>query len=141
MSMCRTDFDACPNNLSLVTRHLSLNSRFLPPVNHIIEDEVCELAGLHFGCARQQTLKVIGNLLLHDGGSREVSIIRAASGHPIKSNIMTPERMTEPGLITSLSAYFGAVPWVASKMACASPTLAPGAMPSPPTCAAHASER
>ena len=53
---------------------------------------------------------------------------------------MTPERMTEPGLMTSLSAYLGAVPWVASKTAKPSPMLAPGAMPRPPTCAAAASE-
>ena len=48
--------------------------------------------------------------------------------------------MTDEGLITSLSAYLGAVPWVASKQAYSSPMLAPGAMPSPPICAAHASE-
>ena len=58
----------------------------------------------------------------------------------MNSNIITPDSITEPGLMTSLSAYFGAVPWVASKMACWSPMLAPGAMPSPPTCAAAASE-
>ena len=54
---------------------------------------------------------------------------------------MAPERITEPGLITSLSAYFGAVPWVASKTLYSSPMLAPGAIPSHPTWAAHASER
>ena len=43
--------------------------------------------------------------------------------------------------MTSLPAYFGAVPWVASKKPISSPMLAPGAMPSPPTCAAQASER
>ncbi len=37
----------------------------------------------------------------------------------------------------SLSAYFGAVPWVASKSPMKSPMLAPGAMPRPPTCAAR----
>ncbi len=68
-------------------------------------------------------------------------IIFAASRHPMWSSIITPERMTEPGLITSLSAYFGAVPWVASKIAALSPMFAPGARPSPPTCAAPASER
>src|ERR1035437_4638734 len=47
--------------------------------------------------------------------SIELSINRAASFQPRKSNSITPERITDPGLITSLSAYFGAVPWVASK--------------------------
>ena len=45
------------------------------------------------------------------------SIRSAASFQPRWRNIMTPDRITEPGLITSLSAYFGAVPCVASKMA------------------------
>ena len=44
-----------------------------------------------------------------------VSIRRPTSCHPMKSNIITPESMTELGLMTSLSAYFGAVPCVASK--------------------------
>ncbi len=43
--------------------------------------------------------------------------------------------------MTSLPAYFGAVPCVASKKPISSPMFAPGAMPSPPTCAAHASDR
>jgi len=43
------------------------------------------------------------------------SIRRATSVQPINSNIITPESMTEAGLMTSLSAYFGAVPCVASK--------------------------
>ena len=40
-------------------------------------------------------------------------------------------------------AYFGAVPWVASKIAWPVRSLmfAPGAMPIPPTCAASASLR
>src|SRR5712691_7667790 len=37
------------------------------------------------------------------------SISRAASPQPRKSNIIAPERITELGLMTSLSAYFGAV--------------------------------
>src|SRR5580700_1293124 len=36
------------------------------------------------------------------------SMSRAASFHPMKSNIMAPESITELGLMTSLSAYFGA---------------------------------
>ena len=40
----------------------------------------------------------------------------AASCQPRCSNISTPERSTEPGLTLSWPAYFGAVPWVASKM-------------------------
>ena len=51
--------------------------------------------------------------------SMAFSISRAASFQPMKSNIITPDRITEPGLITSLSAYFGAVPCVASKTAIA----------------------
>jgi hypothetical protein len=46
-----------------------------------------------------------------------VSIILAASFQPINSKSITPERITEPGLMTSLSAYLGAVPCVASKTA------------------------
>ena len=57
------------------------------------------------------------------------------------SSIITPERITLPGLILSRFAYLGAVPCVASNTATPSPTLPPGAMPSPPTCAAAASER
>ena len=34
-----------------------------------------------------------------------------------KRNIITPERITEPGFTLSWPAYFGAVPWVASKTA------------------------
>ena len=41
----------------------------------------------------------------------------ATSFQPMNSNIITPESITELGLITSLSAYFGAVPCVASKHA------------------------
>ena len=52
-----------------------------------------------------------------------------------------PDKITDEGLITSLSAYFGAVPWVASKTAALSPMFAPGAIPRPPTCAAAASEK
>jgi len=41
----------------------------------------------------------------------------AASAHPMYRNIISPERMTDPGLTLSIPAYFGAVPCVASKMA------------------------
>ena len=47
------------------------------------------------------------------------------------SNIITPERITLPGLILSRFAYLGAVPCVASNTATPSPTLPPGAMPEP----------
>ena len=40
-----------------------------------------------------------------------VSIILAASFQPMKSSSITPDKITEPGLMTSLSAYLGAVPW------------------------------
>src|SRR3981189_2747165 len=56
----------------------------------------------------------------------------AASFQPMYSNIITPERMTLPGLILSRFAYLGAVPCVASNTATPSPTLPPGASPSPP---------
>ena len=69
------------------------------------------------------------------------SISDAASPHPRYPNIMTPDRMTELGLMTSLPACFGAVPCVASKNAISSPMFASGAMPRPPTCAAQASDR
>jgi hypothetical protein len=32
-------------------------------------------------------------------------------------SIISPDRITEPGLTLSWLAYFGAVPWVASKIA------------------------
>src|SRR5690606_2964340 len=65
----------------------------------------------------------------------------AASSQPMCSSIITPDRISEPGLTLSSPAYLGAVPCVASNSATSSPTLAPGAIPSPPTCAAAASER
>src|SRR2546422_6793192 len=68
------------------------------------------------------------------------SISRAASFQPINSNIIAPESINELGLITSLSAYFGAVPCVASKTPYPSPMFDPGAIPSPPTCAAQVGE-
>src|SRR4026209_1673964 len=41
----------------------------------------------------------------------------AASVHPMYRNIISPERITEPGFTLSRFAYFGAVPCVASKTA------------------------
>src|SRR6476659_1597960 len=41
----------------------------------------------------------------------------AASVHPMYRNIISPERITEPGLTLSRFASFGAVPCVASKTA------------------------
>ena len=64
-----------------------------------------------------------------------------ASRQPSQRSIITPERISEPGLTLSWSAYLGAVPWVASNTATPSPLLLPGAMPRPPTWAASASER
>src|ERR1700684_3110233 len=69
------------------------------------------------------------------------AIMRATVFQTKKSDIISAESITELGLITSLSAYFGAVPCVASKTPKPSPIFAPGAMPRPPTCAAQASER
>ncbi len=46
-----------------------------------------------------------------------VSASLAASFQPMNSSSMTPDRITEPGLMTSLSAYLGAVPCVASNTA------------------------
>ena len=64
----------------------------------------------------------------------------AASSQPKYSSIITPLRITEPGLILFKPACFGAVPCVASKIAALSPIFAPGAIPRPPTIAAAASE-
>ena len=55
--------------------------------------------------------------------------------------ILQPERMKDVGFTMSLPAYFGALPWVGSNIAISSPMLAPGATPSPPIKAAHASDR
>ena len=41
----------------------------------------------------------------------------AASVQPMWRSIISPERITEPGFTLSWPAYFGAVPWVASKSA------------------------
>src|SRR3970282_1213101 len=44
--------------------------------------------------------------------------MRSAAGcQPRCSSIMAPARMTAPGFTLSWPAYFGAVPWVASKSA------------------------
>jgi len=42
----------------------------------------------------------------------------AASCQPRCSNIITPERITDPGFTLSCPAYFGAVPCVASNTPC-----------------------
>jgi len=44
------------------------------------------------------------------------SISSAASFQPRCVSIITPERITDEGFTLSWPAYFGAVPWVASKM-------------------------
>ena len=44
-----------------------------------------------------------------------------------------PERISAGGLTLFWPLYFGALPWVASKMAPSGPMFAPGATPSPPT--------
>src|SRR2546426_5696377 len=71
---------------------------------------------------------------------RPRAIAVATSSHPSSSNIMAPDRITLPGFTLSCPAYLGAVPWVASNTAKPSPTLPPGASPSPPTWAAAASD-
>ena len=69
------------------------------------------------------------------------STASAASPQPNQRRSITPDKISEPGFTLSWPAYFGAVPWVASKRAKPSPSLEPGAMPRPPTWAASASER
>ena len=64
----------------------------------------------------------------------------AASVHPKCLNIISADKINEPGFTLSCPAYFGAVPCVASKIAISSPKFAPGAIPIPPTCAAKASD-
>src|SRR5207253_3988107 len=56
-----------------------------------------------------------GVMMLEYVGWQEAAA--AASCQPMYSSIMTPLRITLPGLTTSWLAYFGAVPWVASKTA------------------------
>src|SRR5205809_1094554 len=68
------------------------------------------------------------------------AIAVATSSHPSSSNIIAPDRITLPGFTLSCPAYLGAVPCVASNTAKPSPTLPPGASPSPPTWAAAASD-
>ena len=48
---------------------------------------------------------------------KEDTIRSAASFHPICRSIISPDRITDPGLTLSCPAYFGAVPCVASKIA------------------------
>ena len=66
----------------------------------------------------------------------------AASFQPRWRNIISAESSSEDGFALSSPASFGAVPCVASKIACPVFVLMfpPGAMPMPPTCAASASE-
>ena len=79
---------------------------------------VGELAGLYFGRAVHQAAQNHrSRSFLLDGPFHAVLNKSAASFQPRKRNIITPDKITEPGLITSLSAYFGAVPCVASKIA------------------------
>ena len=72
--------------------------------------------------------------------SIEEIIRSAASTHPICRNIISADKISDPGFTLSCPAYFGAVPWVASNNAASSPIFAPGAIPIPPTQAARASE-
>ena len=69
-------------------------------------------------------------------------MVSEASFHPMYSSINAPDKITEDGFTLSKPAYFGAVPWVASKIACQVLKLifAPGAIPIPPTEAAAASD-
>src|SRR5262249_21595257 len=48
---------------------------------------------------------------------KPLRIRSAASVQPMYRNIISPERITEPGFTLSRFAYVGAVPWVASKTA------------------------
>src|SRR5438876_905821 len=64
-----------------------------------------------------------------------------ASRHPRYSSIITPAKISPVGFTLSIPAYFGALPWIGSKTAWASPMLPPGATPSPPIWAAAASLR
>ncbi len=49
------------------------------------------------------------------------SIVAAAAVSPTWRSIMSEERISAVGLMTSLPAYFGAEPWTASKIATPSP--------------------
>ena len=49
------------------------------------------------------------------------SIVAAAAASPTWRSIMSEERISAVGLMTSLPAYFGAEPWTASKIATSSP--------------------
>ena len=50
--------------------------------------------------------------------SKPLTSRSAASFQPKYLNIVSPERMREPGFTLSRFAYFGAVPCVASNIAC-----------------------
>ena len=49
--------------------------------------------------------------------SMPVMMRSAASFQPRWRSIISPDRITEPGLTLSWPAYLGAVPWVASNIA------------------------
>src|SRR6187399_3736067 len=108
---------------------------------HVGDDGIGELRRLWPGRAFHLARPVVGHLLPGDR-------LLEPAGHEVRRLVPaqvlqhhTPDRITEPGLMTSLPAYFGAVPCVASKKPMSSLMLAPGAMPRPPTCAAQASDR
>jgi hypothetical protein len=65
--------------------------------------------------AFHQPFEIVRDALLSDGALDSRLDQLSHFGQPMKSNIITPESITELGLMTSLSAYFGAVPCVASK--------------------------
>ena len=84
---------------------------------HVLDDRVGELRRLQLGRALHQAREVVGDAssarcVFSSAGSMR----SAASFQPRCANIITPDRITEPGLTLSWSAYLGAVPWVASKM-------------------------
>src|SRR5262249_48373732 len=60
------------------------------------------------------------------------SRLSAASDSSRWRSISIPESIIAIGLTLFCPAYFGAEPWVGSKIATSSPKFAPGAMPSPP---------
>ena len=68
-----------------------------------------------FGMKRARSLVACP---LEKASSKALVIKEAASFHPKYSNIMTEESKSEHGFTTFLPAIFGAVPCVASKMAC-----------------------
>ena len=71
----------------------------------------------HYTGEALQHVAHLGVLMLLFTVGLALMISAAAAAQPRWRSIISPERISEPGLTLSCPAYLGAVPWVASKIA------------------------